>query len=140
MRDIRKMLSELVGVSQLAPAQGRWSFQVEQRSGWAQTCEQGVLIAIAVAASERTAYWLNRVTLLLAAYEHGLDDALQLWRKQWWLWHRYPLQSERVSLEQGLLLQVAMATLLAQQPDEQENTIRLSTPPTIATVAQAQWG
>jgi hypothetical protein len=115
---MQKMLSELALVQQVIPQGGRWQLQIDQRVGWAQPCEQGVVIAIRITEASRTAYWLARVTLLLAAHAQGLDDALQCWQRAWWLWHRYPLELEQALLEQGLLLQLTLATLLDQQPDE----------------------
>ncbi len=135
---MQKMLSELALVQQVIPLGGRWQLQIEQRVGWAQQCEQGVVIAMRITEKPRSAYWLGRVTLLLAAHAYSLDDALQCWQQQWWLWHRYPLAPERPLLEQGLLLQLALATLLDQQPDE-----ALSHPGerrATAPLFQEQWG
>lgn len=135
---MQTMLSELAPVQQVITQGGRWRFQIEQRVGWAQQCEQGVVIAIRVTEESRSAYWLGRVTLLLAAHAYSLDDALQCWQQQWWLWHRYPLEPERALLEQGLLLQLALVTLLDQQPDEPSShpVERCATAP----LFQEQWG
>lgn len=135
---MQRVLSELAPVQQVIQQGGRWRFQIEQRVGWAQQCEQGVVIAIRITKASRSAYWLGRVTLLLAAHAYSLDDALQCWQQQWWLWHRYPLEPERAPLEQGLLLQLALATWLDQHPDEQlsQQPVERSTAP----LFQEQWG
>ncbi|MEW9809649.1 MAG: hypothetical protein AB2989_04910 [Candidatus Symbiodolus clandestinus] len=115
---MQNRLSTLAVVQQITPQGGRWRLQVEQRAAWAQSCEQGIVIALSITENPRSAHWLMQVTLLLAANPHSIDDALQYWQQQWWVWHRYPLDADRDLLEQGLLLQVALVTLLDQQQDE----------------------
>jgi hypothetical protein len=135
---MQKMLSALAPVQQVIYRGGRWQFQIDQRVGWARQCEQGVAIAIRITEKSRSAYWLGQVTLLLAANAYSLDDALQCWQQQWWLWHRYPVDPERSLLEHGILLQLALATLLDQQPDEAvtPSVERRAT----AALFQEQWG
>lgn len=113
--DKKQPLALLPSVENLAEIKGRWSFTLGGRRGLGQPSESGLLLALQVDAEEENSMeWLRRATLLLVAQDGGLDDALVGDSGSWWLWHLYPDASTPELLDQGLLLQGAMAQVLEQ--------------------------
>jgi hypothetical protein len=63
-------------------------------------------------ATDRNEEWLIRATLMLAAKEGALDDALQLNNGRWLIWRRYGLEAFDASdgaLEQRLITHLELA-------------------------------
>ena len=63
-------------------------------------------------ATDRNEEWLIRATLMLAAREDALDDALQWNKGRWLIWRRYGLEAFDASdgaLEQRLITHLELA-------------------------------